>query len=391
MARIDNEIFDITGIQIRVLNPVKNVLPFQDATMGPFHTFGMAIITLEDADGNIGEAPVFSTYINVLETCLFPILLHSPNILYKALYPALYWSIRNEGFRGQAAALLGQIDMALHDLASRRNRAPLHKYLGTEKSSVKVYGSGGGTNYTCKELEEEVSFFLDKGVEYYKMKVGKNFGKQIDEDAERVKFVQRLIGNQCKLAVDANQIWTYEETLTFIDKIDIGNIAWLEEPVHSAAYDQIQKLCERVTVPVSYGESERSGKTFPILSELGVKHLQPVPTQLSGIKEWSDVRDLAESKGLMFSSGGYSFYTAFLLATAGDNAMLENLRCIMEGLEEYLLVMPEWEKNGYMKLPDVDGLPVRIDWEYCVRENKISKCFAWSRQTVKPYSAIVTL
>jgi hypothetical protein len=28
----------------------------------------------------------------------------------------MYWSIRNEGFRGPAAALLGQIDIALHDL-----------------------------------------------------------------------------------------------------------------------------------------------------------------------------------------------------------------------------------------------------------------------------------
>jgi L-alanine-DL-glutamate epimerase-like enolase superfamily enzyme len=391
MAQIDNEIFDITAIRIRVLDPVKNIVPFQDATMGPFHTFGMAIITLEDAYGNIGEAPVFSTYINVLETCLFPILLHSPNILYKNLFSTLYWSIRNEGFRGQAAALLGQIDLALHDLASRRSGVPLHQYLGAKKNSVKVYGSGGGTNYTCKELEQEVCFFLDRGVEYYKMKVGKNFGKQIDEDVERVKFVRRIIGDECKLAIDANQIWTCEQAMTFIDKAGIENIAWLEEPVHSAAYDQIQKLCAHVPVPVSYGESERSGKTFPILSELGVKHFQPVPTQMSGIKEWSDVRDLAAEKGLMFSSGGYSFFTAFLLATANEKAMLENLRCIMKGLEEYLLVMPEWEKGGCMKLPDIEGIPVRIDWEYCTKKNKIIKCFSWSRHTVKPYSAFVTL
>jgi hypothetical protein len=112
---------------------------------------------------------------------------------------------------------------------------------------------------------------------------------------------------------------------------------------------------------------------------------------MSGVKEWMDVRDLAKEKGLMFSSGGYSFFTACLLPTAGDDAMLENLHCLMHGLEGYLLAKPEWEKNGRMKLPDIEGLPARIDWEYCIRKNKIAKCFVWSRQTVEPYSAFVTL
>ena len=80
MNKIDNEVFNITCVTIRVLEPVKTVMPFQDATMGPFPTFGLALLTLEDENGFIGESPVYSTYNNILESCLLPILLHSRNI-----------------------------------------------------------------------------------------------------------------------------------------------------------------------------------------------------------------------------------------------------------------------------------------------------------------------
>ena len=175
MSFIDDEIFNIAKIYIRVLEPVKNIVPFQDATMGPFESFGISIITLEDDEGNIGEGPVFSSYANVLETCFFPILLHSGNIKYRDLFPQLYWAIRNEGFRGQASALLGQVDVALHDLAARRRNEPLYKLAGGKKNTIKVYGSGGGTNYSYAELENEISFFLNAGMDHFKMKVGKNF------------------------------------------------------------------------------------------------------------------------------------------------------------------------------------------------------------------------
>ena len=143
MCRIDNEIFNITNAQVRVLESMPVITDFQDATMGPFHRFGIAMLTLTDADGTIGEVPVFSAYTNLLESYLLPILFHYRNTPYREIYPKLYWSIRNEGFRGPASALLGQVDLALHDLAARRHQLPLHTYLNATRNSVKFYGSGG--------------------------------------------------------------------------------------------------------------------------------------------------------------------------------------------------------------------------------------------------------
>jgi L-alanine-DL-glutamate epimerase-like enolase superfamily enzyme len=390
MYKIDCEVFNISKVKIRVLEPCPAVTAFQDSTMGPFETFGIAIMTLEDEDGNIGEAPVYSTYKNVLENLLLPILFHCHKIPYSKLYPKLYWSIRNEGFRGQASALLGQIDVALHDLAARRHGVPLHKYLNADRSEVKFYGSGGGINYSLEELETEVIDFLEAGADCYKMKVGKDFGSNMKEDVERVKFVRNVIGDKIKLAVDANQVWTREQALQFLDMAGLVDLAWFEEPIHSASFDEIEKLCKSTSVVISYGESERTSRSFPALVNMGVRHLQPIPTQMGSVKEWMEVKDLAQRSAIQFSSGGYSWFTASLMASANEACKVEYLYAIMYSLEQYFDVLPQW-KNGLFILPDKPGIGAQVDWNYCIRENKIINQMGWSKRDVKSYSPAVSI
>ncbi|RBL90103.1 enolase C-terminal domain-like protein [Chitinophaga flava] len=390
MQRIGGEFFNIKCAQISVLKQAKAVTPFEDATMGPFQGLGIAVLSLEDQDGFIGEAPIYSAYNNILETCLLPILLHSGGIPYADLYNRMYWSIRNEGFRGPASALLGQIDLALHDIAAQRSKMPLHRYLGANRNEVKIYGSGGGANYTLKELEKEVGYFLDAGVDCYKMKIGRVHGSRMMEDVERVKFVRNLLGKNARLAVDANQVWTCDEALLFLDKVESADISWLEEPVHSASLDQIGKLCSLTTVPVSYGESERSALVFPALVNAGVRHLQPVATQIGSVQELMSVRDLASRENIEFSSGGYPWYTAALVATAHEQCQVEYLYSLMYGIQDYFKVQPVL-KNGNLILSEIPGFPVKVDWEYCNKKNLVLRSFKWESERLDKYMPIVSV
>lgn len=222
------------------------------------------------------------------------------------------------------------------------------------------------------------------------MKVGKDFGTKIKEDISRVKFVQQVLGNRMKLAVDANQIWSCEDVYRFIDGVGEEGLCWLEEPVHSAAYEQVEKLCKRVSVSVAYGESERTAKIFPTLVNCGVSHLQPVPTQIGGVKEWMEVRDLCQQHQIQFSSGGYSLYSTALMASADETGMVEYLYSIMHGLGQYFLVSPIW-KDGKFILPETEGFPVRIDWDYCYKENKIIRERVWEKQNVHQYHPVVSM
>lgn len=390
MDNIDREEFNIASVQIRVLAPVRAVIPFQDSTMGPFKAIHLSIITLKDTEGNIGEAPIFSSYTHILENCLFPILFHSRNIAYKELYPQLYWSIRNEGFRGQASAVLGQLDMALYDLAARRKGKPLHEYLNAERNYAQMYGSGCGTNYSYYELEKEINFFLECGMDCIKMKVGKDHGISMKEDIERVKFVRRLIGDNVMLAVDANQIWKVEDALRFIHEVAGENIAWFEEPVHSASLTEIELVCKNSTVNITYGESERSAKVFPALVNAGVRHLQPSPNSLSSVKEWMEVRNLAIQSGIDFTSGGYSLYTSSLMTAAPEKFRVEYLYTLMSVLEPYFSVCPKLE-NGKFVMPEIEGLPIRIDWDYWERKDKVVKKKSWTAENSAKYNPVVIL
>ncbi|MNY57921.1 hypothetical protein D3C86_1941900 [compost metagenome] len=62
----------------------------------------------------------------------------------------------------------------------------------------------------------------------------------------------------------------------------------------------------------------------------------------------------------------------------------------MYGLERYFLVKPQW-KNGRFFLPEIEGLPVRIDWEYCKKENKIIREQLWEQQDVPKYAPVVSM
>jgi L-alanine-DL-glutamate epimerase-like enolase superfamily enzyme len=222
------------------------------------------------------------------------------------------------------------------------------------------------------------------------MKVGKNSGSKMKEDIERVKFVRDLIGNNVRLAVDANQVWNVKEALHFINAIESEKIAWFEEPIHSATLTDIEQLCKESPVSIAFGESERSGKVFPALIKAGVTHLQPIPNYLSSINEWMEVRGLAIRHGIEFSSGGYSLYTSSLMATAPEKFRVEYLFTLMSVLEPYFSVHPKLEKGRFV-LPDIEGLPIRIDWDYWQRKNKVMVQKSWTAEESIKYQPSVLL
>jgi L-alanine-DL-glutamate epimerase-like enolase superfamily enzyme len=229
---------------------------------------------------------------------------------------------------------------------------------------------------------------MDQGFSCIKMKVGMHFGKNIKGDVERVKFVRSLIGKDVRLAVDANQIWTVQEALAFIREVEDQDIAWFEEPVHSAGLTDIACLSAQTAVSLSFGESERSGKVFPELKKAGVTHLQPSPSHLAGVGEWLEVRDLAQRSGMALSSGGFSLYTAALVATASDTALVEYLYPLADGLREYFSEHPLLDKGCFI-LPDITGIPVRIDWDRLERKHKILAHKIWTAAEIGRYTPSV--
>src|SRR4051794_24436378 len=114
---------------------------------------------------------------------------------------AMQRAVRNLGREGLAATAISAVDTALYDLKARVLEIPLLMLLGSYRDSVPIYGSGGFTSYTDKELRDQLRGWVEReGCRLVKMKVG----SQPERDRERVRAAKQAIGDRAVLFVDAN-------------------------------------------------------------------------------------------------------------------------------------------------------------------------------------------
>jgi len=148
----------------------------------------------------------------------------------QAAWLAMQRSVRNLGREGLAATAISAVDAAIHDLKARLLGLPLFKMLGSYRDSVPIYGSGGFTTYSDRELETQLGSWVERdGCSLVKMKVG----SQPEKDIERVKVAKQAIGDRATLFVDANGAYRVQQALQFADEFSRQGIGWFEEPVSS--------------------------------------------------------------------------------------------------------------------------------------------------------------
>jgi L-alanine-DL-glutamate epimerase-like enolase superfamily enzyme len=352
-----NKTLKITRIQVDELDPGPLPVPFQDSTMGPFLHWKLTSLRLTTDDGRVGQS--FSSLPPDLRKTL---LSEGPRTL-EEWWHRIYWMQRNAGHRNPGtASALANIDMAMNDILAQRAGLPLHRFLGATRDVVPVYGSGGGTNRPLPELIAEMKGYAAEGFKTLKMKVGKDFGTRIEEDITRVKAVREAIGPNVGLAVDANQCWSSRDALAFAERVAPLDIAWFEEPVHSADRKAIREVSKSCPFDVAMGESENHPLGFRDYVECGVQHLQPPPHGLPGFSAWAEAVAFARENKLVWSSGGSSHLTAIYVGTQPDG-LVECLKGIVGHWAEQCWSPRPLLKDGLIHLPATPGLPLVVVWE----------------------------
>ena len=360
---------------MRGVAPIAFQRPFYDATMGPFTHYRACFVRLTDRSGAWGECEFPVTSTDLLKNTFAPLLLQAEAATYDVLYRTLYWSIRNEGFRGGAALALGHLDRVFHDLVARRQGMPLYRYLGGDDPRVMAYASGGSTHLVGDELLDEFLAWEAQGYTTLKMKFG-SLTTPVAEDVARIASVRQALRPETKLAVDANQSMTLAKARVLSQELGAMNIAWLEEPIHSAALHEIRELCEHSPVPVSYGESERSALVFPSLVQAGVQHLQPIAGHICSLSEWLSIATLAGQHNLTFSGGGTSHINASVVAATGEATQLEYLEPVVGAFASLLDIQPA-VRDGHFIVSEEPGIGITVDWPRLTREKRITDQCVW--------------
>jgi D(-)-tartrate dehydratase len=153
------------------------------------------------------------------------------------LDPDKVWStlMGNEkpGGHGERSVAVGTIDMAVWDSVAKMAGKPLFRLLAERHKrnadpSVFVYAAGG-YYYPGKDLSmlrAEMRGYLDRGYNVVKMKIG---GAPIEEDRLRIEAVLEEIGEDAKLAVDANGRFDLETAIAYAKMLRDYPLFWYEE------------------------------------------------------------------------------------------------------------------------------------------------------------------
>ena len=213
----------------------------------------------------------------------------------EAAWRAMQRAVRNMGREGLAANAISAVDCALYDLKARLLDLPLVQLLGSYRTSVPIYGSGGFTTYSDSELGDQLGKWVaDDGCVNVKMKVG----SEPALDPHRVQVASRAIGDRANLFVDANGAYSTKQALQLADVFGREGVTWFEEPVSSDDLEGLRTVRDRAPVGMDVAAGEYAYTIDYVRTMLGsgaVDVQQADITRCGGVTGFLQVASLCEA------------------------------------------------------------------------------------------------
>jgi L-alanine-DL-glutamate epimerase-like enolase superfamily enzyme len=218
-----------------------------------------------------------------------------------AAWEAMVRSIRNLGRPGIASMAIAAVDTALWDLKARLLDLPLVTLLGAARVGVPIYGSGGFTSYSNKQLQQQFAGWVESGIGMVKMKIGTH----PEQDVERVRAAREAIGPATRLFVDANGAYSRKQALAQAAAFVQYDVSWFEEPVSSDDLAGLHLMRDRGPAGMEIAAGEYGydlGYFRRMLEAEAVDVLQADASRCAGISEFMRVAAMCEARSLPLSA-----------------------------------------------------------------------------------------
>jgi len=188
---------------------------------------------------------------------------------------------------------MAAIDMALHDLLGRVCGLPLWRILGGYRDRIE-------TSVTIGILPEAET--LERAVEW----VARGFrclklkgGRDVESDIVRVLRVREHFGHRIEIRFDANQGYTVDEALHFVEQTKAARLELLEQPTPKGQPDLLGGVTQSVAIPVMADESLMDLRDAFRLARDGLADMVNVKLmKVGGIAEAIQINAVARSAGL---------------------------------------------------------------------------------------------
>lgn len=148
-----------------------------------------------------------------------------------------------------APAARAAVDIALHDLFAQSLGAPLVDVLGRAHDTLPTSITIGIKS--ADEALREADEYVARGFHILKVKVG----RALDEDIDRLQQIRAHVGPHVRIRTDANQGYTFDETIRFFAAAERLDLEFVEQPLPARAVDELRRLPEPVRDRIAADES----------------------------------------------------------------------------------------------------------------------------------------
>lgn len=329
-----------------------------------FDALELPMVWLTDGDGRTGVGFGYTigtggtTILELLQTELLGWLEGQDARRISFIHEHLYKSIHALTPGCLASTALAAIDIALWDLAGKRNDTPLYILLGGAKEKVLAYNTHvGWLDRPLEEMLELCSQAVRKnGFRALKLKVGKDDPL---EDYERVSRVRAAVGAHVKLMIDANQSWTIDEAVRRLPMLEPCNLVWIEEPLLATNIQGFARLGRYTRIPRAGGESLYTPASFyDYVRQGALDILQPDVARIGGITAAMQVCHLAQAADLRVAPHVSPELSVTVAAAVSNSMMIEYIPQM-----ELILKRPVNIEDGFAIPPDAPGHGIEYDEE----------------------------
>jgi L-alanine-DL-glutamate epimerase-like enolase superfamily enzyme len=224
------------------------------------------------------------------------------------------------GAGGVGMSAVGAIDLALWDLRGRILGTPVHALLGSSKTKIPVYASGGPFNKDLKALEREVRGYADAGFKAVKIKLPPD----IHAACQRIAACHSWVGDRVKMLYDSNQQQSVKDAVTIAKCCVDHNAYWYEEPF---PYWQLQfsaELREQIPCRLALGETLYGEAPFyEAVRSHAADVLMPNLHKIGGVTAWARISGLCSIAGIPLSSHTMPEVSAQVMSATPLADMLE--------------------------------------------------------------------
>lgn len=277
------------------------------------------------------------------------------------------------------------VDVALWDIAGKVAGLPVHRLLGTVRSSIPAYASSW-VHQDVETYSEEALAYRERGFAGYKihppsMKVGPlGYGAitadHIETDLRIYRQVRDAVGSAYPLFADPFAGYTFAQAVRVGLVLEELDYEWFEDPLAADDIYGYLRLREKLRIPLLATELTKGGPPghVPWVLERATDYLRGDVVLKGGITGLVKIAHLAEAFNLNCElHDGYNalnnlgvLHVALAIPNCGWYEVLiphapgdYSSDHLSWGLVEEIPI----DSNGYASVPERPGLGIDIDWD----------------------------